>query len=144
MDQPDDYTVSSDPERLDLEWMHQVLSTDTYWAAGRSRERSDRAARNSLCYGLYHRSGRQVGLARVVTDSVTFAWLCDVYIDREARGEGLGKRLVAHVLDDLDRAGLRRVHLATQGAEELYRRYGFAEVEGDDSTWMTKWWADRT
>jgi GNAT superfamily N-acetyltransferase len=143
MGQADDYVISTDPERLDLDWMHKVLSTDTYWAEGRSRERSDRAAANSLCYGLYHRSGRQVGIARVVTDFVSFAWLCDVYIDREARGAGLGKRLVGHIVDELDRTGLRRILLATQGAEELYRRFGFAEVDDDSSTWMAKRWPDR-
>ncbi|WP_026922647.1 GNAT family N-acetyltransferase [Glycomyces arizonensis] len=144
MDQPEQYVISTDPERLDLEWVHRVLSTDTYWATGRSRERSDRAVANSLCYGVYHHSGRQAGIARVITDAVSFAWLCDVYIDRDARGEGLGKRLVGHVIDDLDRIGLRRVLLATQGAEELYRRFGFAETDGDDSTWMAKRWPDRT
>lgn len=144
MVQPDDYVISTDPERVDLEWVHKVLSTDTYWATGLSRERSDRAVAGSLCYGAYHRSGRQAGIARVVTDSVSFAWLCDVYIDRDVRGEGLGERLVGHVVDDLDRRGLRRVLLATRGAEELYRRFGFIEVDGDESTWMIKRWPDRT
>ncbi|WP_026930657.1 GNAT family N-acetyltransferase [Glycomyces tenuis] len=138
------YVISGDPERLDLAWIHKVISTDTYWAEGRSRERSDRAIEHSLCYGVYHSSGRQLGIARVVTDRVTFAWLCDVYIDPEARGDGIGKRLVAHVLDDLDRMGLRRVLLATQGAEEFYRRFDFAEVDDDSSTWMAKRWPGRT
>ena len=33
-----EYAISDDPERLDLDWIHRVLSTDTYWAEGRSRE----------------------------------------------------------------------------------------------------------
>lgn len=139
-----EYAISDDPERLDLDWIHRVLSTDTYWAEGRTRERTERAVANSRCYGLYHSSGLQVGFGRVVTDLVSFAWLGDVYIDRDVRGKGLGKRLVGHILDDLDRTGLRRILLATQGAEELYRRFGFTEIDGDPSTWMTKRWSERT
>ncbi|GAB3219500.1 GNAT family N-acetyltransferase [Glycomyces halotolerans] len=139
----DEYVISSDPERLDLDWIHHALSTDTYWATGRPRERNDRAVKNSLCYGLYHSSGGQFGFARVITDGVTFAWLCDVYIDRDIRGNGLGKRLVGHIVDELDRKGLRRVLLATDGAEELYRTFGFTEIDGDSLTWMAKRWPDR-
>lgn len=143
MEQADPHEISADPERIDRDWVHKVLSTDTYWATGRSRERNDRALDGSLCYGVYDRDG-QIGFARVVTDGVTFAWICDVYVDREARGLGIGKRLVAHIVDDLDRMGLRRAALATGDAQELYRRYGFGEVSGDDSVWMSKRWSGRT
>lgn len=143
MERADGHAISTDPDRLDRAWVHKVLSTDTYWATGRSRERNDQALDDSRCYGVYD-ADRQIGFARVVTDGVTFAWICDVYVDREARGGGLGKRLVAHIVDDLDRMGLRRAALATGDAQELYRRYGFTEVDGDDSVWMSKQWSGRT
>ncbi|GAB3992331.1 GNAT family N-acetyltransferase [Glycomyces albus] len=143
MEQADAYEISTDPDRLDRDWIHKALSTDTYWATGRSRERNDVALDNSLCYGVYD-ADRQVGFARIITDRVTFAWICDVYVDRDARGRGLGKRLMERVVDDLDKMGLRRAALATGDAQELYRRYGFAELDGAETVWMSKQWAGRT
>lgn len=98
------YEISSDPARLDPARIHHWLSTDAYWALGRTREKQDLAIAGSLNFGAYDTiSGEQVGYARVVTDHVTFAWLCDVYVDRSARGHGLGIRLAAAVRDHLAR-----------------------------------------
>ncbi len=52
-------------------------------------ETVERDLRNSLCFGLYHREA-QVGLARVISDYATFAYLCDVYVLEDYRGKGLG------------------------------------------------------
>jgi N-acetylglutamate synthase-like GNAT family acetyltransferase len=138
----DEYTISSDPDRLDREWIHKVISTDTYWGVGRSRERMDQAIDHSLTYGLYDGEGRQLAFARLITDRTTFAWLSDVFVDREARGKGLSKRLIAHIVDEADGMGVRRVLLATGDAQELYQRFGFVEI-ADDYSWMYKVWPDR-
>lgn len=138
----DAYTISSDPGRLDREWIHKVISTDTYWGGGRTRERMDQAIDHSLPYGLYDDAGRQVAFARLITDRTTFAWLSDVFVDRGVRGQGLSKRLIAHIVDEADRMGVRRVLLATGDAQSLYQRFGFAEID-DDFSWMYKVWPDR-
>jgi len=73
------YEISTDPARLDTAAMHAYL-TRSYWSPGIPLETVERAARNSLCFGLYEKaSDKQVGLTRVVTDHATFAYLCDVY-----------------------------------------------------------------
>lgn len=56
----------------------------------------------------------------MVTDRATFAWLCDVYVDDSARGRGVGKALVAAVVDAIEPLGLRRALLATSDAHGLY------------------------
>ncbi|GAA2171094.1 MULTISPECIES: GNAT family N-acetyltransferase [Glycomyces] len=135
----DAYTISSDPDRLDREWIHKVISTDTYWAMGRTRERCDLAIDHSLPFGLYDGDGRQLAFARLVTDHAYFGWLSDVYVDREARGRGVSKRLMAHILEETERMGLKRVLLATADAQGLYRQFGFDEID-DDYSWMYKVW----
>ena len=120
------FRVSTDPARLDVDAIHAFLST-SYWAQGIPRETVALSLRNSLCFGLYENDS-QVGLARMVTDRATFAYLCDVYVLPERRGLGLGQWLMQCVMDHPDLAGLRRISLVTRDAHDLYRPFGFQEL----------------
>ena len=122
-----DFLISTDPALLDLALIHDFLANRSYWATGRPLDVVRRAVENSLCFGLYEGS-RQVGLARVVTDRATFAWLCDVFVLEEYRGRGLSKWLIECVMGYPDLQGLRRVLLATRDAHNLYRRFGFTPL----------------
>lgn len=139
--QRDDYVISTDPARLDLDVIHGELSR-SYWAAGRPREVVARSLQHSLCFGLYHGEA-QVGLARVVTDYATFAWLCDVFIKEDHRGRGLGVWLIETVVAHPDLQGLRRFLLATRDAHELYRKHGFAPLSAP-GRWMAREAGQRT
>jgi GNAT superfamily N-acetyltransferase len=133
---PGGYELSTERERLDLDTVHGWLSTDSYWAAGRSREAVERSAAGSVCFGLYRvDDGRQVAFARVVTDGATFGWVCDVYVDRGERGHGLGRWLVGAARDHLHSLGVRRLILATRDAHGVYAKLGFAPM-GDATQWM--------
>jgi GNAT superfamily N-acetyltransferase len=121
----DGYEISTDADRLDLDRVHRWLSTDAFWALGRSRETVERSVAASLNFGVYDATGAQVAFARVVTDLATFAWLCDVYVDREHRGMGIGTWLTAAIRDHLAPYRLQRVLLSTKDAHEVYARAGF-------------------
>jgi GNAT superfamily N-acetyltransferase len=119
-----DYLLSDDPARLQVDAVHAYLSR-SYWAAGIPRETVARALANSVCIGIYTRTGEQVGLVRVVTDKTTFAYLCDVYVLEPHRGRGLSKAAMRLVQSHPDLQGLRRWHLVTQDAHGLYAQFGF-------------------
>lgn len=119
------FTISTDTDRIDLGLVHKWLSTDAVWALGRSRETVEVAARDSLNFGVFDQYGWQHGYARVVTDNATFAWLCDVYIEREFRGLGLGTMLAQTVVGTLEPMNLKRVLLSTLDAHAVYERVGF-------------------
>jgi GNAT superfamily N-acetyltransferase len=129
----DGFTVSTDPARLDLDAIHSALS-QSYWSEGVPKETVERGLRGSLCFGLYEEDGaaRQVGLARVITDAATFAYLCDVYVLPDYRGRGLGKLLIRSVMEHHDLQGLRRFNLVTRDAHDLYRPFGFNEIKNPD------------
>lgn len=130
------YEISTDPDRIDAERVHRWLSTDAYWALGRTREKQDRAIAGSLNFGVYDTaSGEQVAYARVITDRATFGWLCDVYVDPAVRGKGIGTSLVEAVREHLREDGLRRILLATHDAHEVYEKAGFAPLARPDQ-WM--------
>ena len=118
--------ISTDPARLDAAAVHAYLSR-AYWCVGIPREIVERALRHSLCFGLYD-DDRQVGLARVVTDYATFAYLCDVYVLESHRDQGLGKWLIECVMAHISTLGLRRFNLATRDAHSLYTRHGFTPL----------------
>lgn len=123
-----DYQINSEQGALDAEFIIRALHT-TYWAGQRSRDDILASLGASLCFGAYAaETGAQVGFARVVTDGVTFAWLCDVYVAPEHRGHGLGKRLVTAVLQHPRVIGTK-VHLGTRDAHGLYERFGFQRCE---------------
>ncbi|MFM2044224.1 MAG: hypothetical protein RLY86_2800 [Pseudomonadota bacterium] len=124
---PAGYLLSSDPARLDMAVVHGYL-TRSYWSPGIDRERVERAARHSLAYGLYHPDGGQVGYARVVTDHATIAYLADVFVLEDVRGDGLGTWMVQAVVQDPGLADLRRWLLFTRDAHGLYARFGFGPL----------------
>jgi len=122
------YEITTDPARLDLTAIHGYL-TRSYWSPDIPLEIVERALRNSLCFGVYEvAGGAQVGLARVVTDYATFAYLCDVYVLEEHRGHGLGKRLMRELMSHPALTGARRAMLATRDAHGLYAGFGFQEA----------------
>jgi GNAT superfamily N-acetyltransferase len=127
-----DYEIVSDIARMDLDRIHQWLSTDAYWALGRTRDTVETAARHSLNVGVFANDGTQIAYARVVTDHATFAWLCDVYVERDHRGRGLGRLLSEAVVAKLRPLCLKRVLLATLDAHQVYASVGFVPLPDPD------------
>jgi GNAT superfamily N-acetyltransferase len=132
-----DFVISTDRRRLQLDFIHDFLTTDSYWAQDRSREVVKRSIENSLNFGVF-KAEEQVGFARVVTDYATFAWLADVFIVEQHRGQGLGVWLIEVITSHPALQGFRRWILATRDAHELYRRFGFKEIT------ELKRWMERT
>ncbi len=130
-----EYVISTDPARLDVDAVLRFLAT-SYWASERRPEVIRRSLEHSLTFGVYHGS-KQIGMARVVTDYATFAWLCDVFIDPAYRGHGLGKWLMATIMSHPELQDLRQWLLATRDAHGLYRQVGFTEIP-NPARWMLK------
>ena len=122
----DGYRITTDTGAQDVDAIHAYLAR-SYWAEGIPREVVARAVAGSLCFGLFE-NARQIGLARVVTDRATYAYLCDVYVLEEWQGRGLGKWMMEVVMAHPDLQGLRRFTLATRDAHGLYERYGFTPL----------------
>ena len=117
------YEISSDITRLNVDAIHAFL-TKTYWSPGIPFTTVERAVRNSVCVGAYA-GEEQVGFARMVTDSATFAYLADVYVLEEHRGNGLSRRMMEAIMQLPELQGLRRLMLVTRDAHGLYEKFGF-------------------
>jgi nitroimidazol reductase NimA-like FMN-containing flavoprotein (pyridoxamine 5'-phosphate oxidase superfamily) len=120
--------ISTDPARVDFAMVHAFLRDESYWARGVSEQALRTALSHALCFGVY-RAGQQLGFARVVTDFARIAYLGDVFITAQARGQGLGKLLVETVLAHPDLCSIERWLLGTHDAHALYTRFGFVRAE---------------
>ena len=128
------YFVSTDPALLDPPAIRAFLAT-SYWAEAIPEETVRRSLEGSLCFGLYGPEG-QIGLARVITDGATFAYLCDVYVLPNHRGQGLAKWMLTCVLESPQLQALRRWMLLTWDAHRVYEGLGFQRAERTDRIMM--------
>ena len=137
------FEMSLDPGRRQMDVIHGMLRR-AYWCEGIRREVVDAAFRNSLAVGAYKsEDGRQIGVARVVTDFATFAWICDVFVEEAWRDKGVAKRMIEMILAEPRLKSLRRFCLATRDAQSLYERFRFTPVvegrwferRGPESAW---------
>jgi len=117
------YVLTDDKSRIDTEFVVKSLH-NTYWAEKRTEDVILKSIENSIFISLFEEE-RQIGFARIVTDYSTFAWIADVYIDPDTRGNNLGKFLVENTVNHEAIKDLRLRLLKTKDAHGLYEKYGF-------------------
>ncbi len=118
--------VSTDKSRLDISFIHHFLK-DIYWSAPRTIEEVQKAIDSSVCFGLY-RKEEQIGFARVITDYVIFAYVMDVFINEDYRGNGYSSILIKRMLEDPRLQEVKIWRLATRDAHFLYEKFGFKKL----------------
>lgn len=127
-----DFLISTDRSKLNVELIHNYLSNESYWAKNIPIETVQRSIENSFCFGLYKTTSSgiiQIGFTRVVTDHATFGYLADVFILEKYRGQGLSKWLMEEVMNCEALQGFRSWMLATRDAHFLYEKFGFKPLE---------------
>lgn len=130
----DQFCISTDKSRLDIDAVHEFLSTKAYCCLNIRKAKVQDAIQNSMCFGVYLNE-KQIGFARIISDFSTIAYLGDVYILEEYRGNGLSKWLMETIMNHPDLQGLRRWILLTGDAHGLYRQFGWTDI-ADPTKWM--------
>ena len=123
----DGFCISTEKARLDLKAIHHFLSTQAYWSLNIPFNRVEEAVAHSLNFGLYYKE-QQIGYARVVSDFSSIAYLGDVYVLPDFRGQGLSKWLMQTIMAYPELQGLRRWILSTADAHGLYKQFGWEPV----------------
>jgi N-acetylglutamate synthase-like GNAT family acetyltransferase len=123
----EEYFINDDKSRLDLNLVHQQI-TNSYWAKGRTFEEVKRSIDNSICYGVYI-ANKRVGFARVLSDLTTIAYIMDLFIIEEQKGNGLSKMFLKKILNEARFSSVKKWMLATKDAHSLYEKFGFGKVK---------------
>jgi GNAT superfamily N-acetyltransferase len=121
-----DYELDDNPDRVDRDAVWAFLSTEAYWGKWRTRDVLERQLDNAWrVAAAYHKpTGKLVGFARAISDGEAFAYLADVFVTNDVRGNGLGKELV-RLMVDLGPGHDFRWTLHTWDAHGLYKQFGF-------------------
>lgn len=136
----EEFLISTDKALLPHSFVQEAFADDAmFWAKPVAAENLKTMLDNSCTLGLYKVGSEgaltPVGMARLVTDFATLAYLTDVYLREDTRGLGLGKWLV-HCCREvaLDMPELRFMLLLTgsEQAQQLYRRECGMERFGDE------------
>lgn len=127
----DEYVLSTCRARLDLDFVHDFLVNQSYWARHFTRDMLNRAVAGSLPFGVYDESqgGRQVGFARLVTDYAVFAYLRDVFVMPEHQRKGLARWIAQAAFEHPSLLTVENWMLSTRDAHAVYARVGYAPLE---------------
>ena len=122
--------ISTDRNKLNIQMIHQFL-THSYWAKGRTLDEVKSSIEHSLNFGIYL-DKKQIGYARICTDYTVFAYLMDVFIVPEYRGQGFSKQLMKFILEEPKLANCKVWMLKTADAHDLYQQFGYSELKNPE------------
>lgn len=139
------YLISTDGDLLPHEFVQKAFDNPAmYWATSSSEAAMKTMLDNSCTLGLYKIEGGKfsdqkttpIGMSRMITDYVTFAYLTDVYVLEEHRGLGLAKWMIGCCKEIVEQAPHLRWMMLLTGSEQaaqLYSRELGMKVLGNDS-----------
>jgi GNAT superfamily N-acetyltransferase len=123
-----DYQIDDSPARLDLPRIYAWLTSTYWWQYGLTPDKLERGIRHSaLVVGVYQ-NDEQVAFCRVVSDTMRFAWLADVFVGEPHRNKGLARAMVRYAIDHPQLADVARWLLATRDAHAVYQGLGFGPL----------------
>lgn len=137
---PHEFVISTAKELLPHAFVQEAYADkDVFWAKPIAAEDLTTMLNNSCTLGLYRVESdgtlTPMGMARLVTDYVTLAYLTDVYLKENTRGLGLGKWMIhccREVAQDLPELRFMLLLTGSEQAQQLYRRECGMERFGDE------------
>ena len=110
----------------DIGWICRELRASE-WGVRLTDAKIKKAMMRSTSFGIYVGGEPDLaiaGFARVVTDDALFSTITDFIITKEARGHGLGRQLLEHILAHASVKHTECV-LHTGAARDFYAKFGF-------------------
>ena len=125
------YTFIRQPADSQIDKIIRLYQTAGWWA-GQARENSElirRIVTGSHCFVLVCEGNEIIGMGRAISDGISDAYIQDVTVLSEFRGQGIGTGIVQEILKQLRDDGLQWIGLiADSHSHPFYRKMGFEEM----------------
>jgi ribosomal protein S18 acetylase RimI-like enzyme len=97
---------------------------------------------------LARRAGEPIGCCALKIHGPDLGEVKRLWIRKDARGHGLGRRMLASIEEDARSRGLARLRLDTHGslaeARSLYVRHGYVEIDAFNDNRYAEHWYEKT
>lgn len=127
----------SEELRIAAQWRYDAFLKDDGLSVADSEAQLDKIAtapEGCETALIAHADGRVAGICLLVQHELeplhdVTPWLASLYVAPEFRGRGLARDLIGAIEDHARRNGVRKLHLYTVDAEDLYQKYGWRVAE---------------
>ena len=108
---------------IDANWWQKEYYEDTSFI--------QKIVENSFLFiGASNSSGRMIGMGRVISDTCSDAYIQDVVVLKEYRGNGIGKNIINYLLSELKKYNIDWIGLIGEpGTQKFYEKLGFNKLE---------------
>ena len=122
---------------MPLVWSHSIDGLDwnelaaLYRAAPLGNKTPDglrTAFTNSMFKCFVYEDSKLVAVGRALADGADCSYLCDIAVLPSHQGNGLGKQVVAHLVE-VSRGHKKIILYAVSGKEPFYRKFGFLRMK---------------
>ena len=121
-------------EKLNQKQITQLhnLYLQEWWCKNRTITQTQEVVNNSsLVVGIIDENNNLIAFSRVVSDFIFKAFIFDVIVAKEHRGEGLSDKLLNAILNHSKLKNIETIELyCLPEMKPLYAKYGFKEVDG--------------
>jgi len=89
--------------------------------------RYKKALKRTYAHFSIRKNGELIAFARVVSDGIVYAFIVDVIIHKDFQRQGIGAKLVKHIVAELKKDGIWRTQLifVRKELEAFYKKCGF-------------------
>jgi spermidine synthase len=127
------YTFITEPTPAQVEGVLKLYRLQDWWGppGDHDPELAGAIIRGSHCFVIASHEGRLVGMGRAISDRASDAYIQDLTVHPEFRGNEIGTRIVQELVGRLQSDGLVWIGLVAEaGTWDFYRRSGFADMPG--------------
>lgn len=124
------YTFLNEPTTDQIDAITAMYRSEGWWTQEKDdRELVARIVAGSHCFLLVAQEDKTVGMGRAISDGVSDAYIQDVTVKKEYRGQGIGKQIICKLVERLNADGLDWVGLiAENNSYQFYEQLGFNKM----------------
>jgi len=119
------------PTEDQIRQIEALYRAEGWWGPDDTGRRNliERLISGSHCFVVAEEEGRIVGMGRAISDGVSDAYIQDMTVIGDRRKQGIGRVILAAILERLRADGIRWIGLiAEPGSRSLYQGAGFREM----------------